>query len=501
MNKLLELKPDALGGMPANVKPEEALAFKVKFNSWYQRFRSKRYGFSIRRRTSVGQKLSKGYEGMAWATGMKLREALVKRAGEIYARRHPPAPDESPIKGEDLTSEQLASVGAEVFEELGNMDRRQTSTRCRWRPLWRRPVRRMLASAQEEKSWSDQRECNGWIPGSWKLRPNNGSIVQQRPCILELDDFKCHKDEGFIAALKRVANTITIDTDRVGWRVVPTLRSTEHGTTPHPTLLVSATPTTDVTTFHVDDLPSCMLPPFLAMSFGFGSLMFFIQTNALDTWSGNGSAMLARLAANLPSFPSVRGLFVFTRQRLFGLPVVTWQWVSFMNLAPCVALSCFWLLLILCRRLCLGPVGAHQVDPGRVGVDHRVEKMCLAFNALSDRVAEVEQGGAADRFKGLLSFAIDDAVAASEERMKRVFLFLREEERERWQRYREVGKESCCGSPEGGPRAEVEVEAQPHRGQGSLIRERQASCGAFQRRRGACHGRSKGAARSSNRRP
>ncbi|CAB1099466.1 unnamed protein product [Ectocarpus sp. CCAP 1310/34] len=56
--------------------------------------------------------------------------------------------------------------------------------------------------------WSDQRECNGWISGSWKLRPNNGSIVQQRPCILVLDDFKCHKDEGFIAALKRDANTI-----------------------------------------------------------------------------------------------------------------------------------------------------------------------------------------------------------------------------------------------------------------------------------------------------
>ncbi|CAB1115320.1 unnamed protein product [Ectocarpus sp. CCAP 1310/34] len=64
MNKLLELKPDALGGMPANAKPEEALAFKVKFNSWYQRFR-KRNGFSIRRRTSVGQKLPKGFEGMA----------------------------------------------------------------------------------------------------------------------------------------------------------------------------------------------------------------------------------------------------------------------------------------------------------------------------------------------------------------------------------------------------------------------------------------------------
>ena len=59
---------------------------------------------------------------MAWATLMKLREALVEPAGEIYARRHPPAPGESPIKGKDLTSAQLESVTEEVFEELGNME-------------------------------------------------------------------------------------------------------------------------------------------------------------------------------------------------------------------------------------------------------------------------------------------------------------------------------------------------------------------------------------------
>ncbi|CAN0514480.1 unnamed protein product, partial [Laminaria digitata] len=63
--------------------------FRAKFNNWYQRFR-KRRGFSIRRRTSVGQKLPTGHEGMAWATLMKLRKAL--------------------------------SATAEVFEELGNMD-------------------------------------------------------------------------------------------------------------------------------------------------------------------------------------------------------------------------------------------------------------------------------------------------------------------------------------------------------------------------------------------
>ncbi|CAB1107081.1 unnamed protein product [Ectocarpus sp. CCAP 1310/34] len=99
----------------------EILAFRTKFKNWYHCFRE-RHGFSIRRRTSVGQKLPTGYEGLAFATLMKLRTALLERAGEIYARRNPPASGESPIKGKDLTPAQLESVAAKVFEELGNMD-------------------------------------------------------------------------------------------------------------------------------------------------------------------------------------------------------------------------------------------------------------------------------------------------------------------------------------------------------------------------------------------
>ena len=121
MNKLLELKHDALGGQPATARPEEALAFIDKLKCWFQRFR-KRRGFSIRRRTSVGQNLPTGHEGMAWATLMKLRKAHVERAGEIYARRNPPASGESPVKGGDLSPAQLESVATEVFEKLGNMD-------------------------------------------------------------------------------------------------------------------------------------------------------------------------------------------------------------------------------------------------------------------------------------------------------------------------------------------------------------------------------------------
>ncbi|CAM9918791.1 unnamed protein product, partial [Ascophyllum nodosum] len=40
-------------------------------------------------------------------------------------------------------------------------------------------------------------------------RSKNG-IIKQRPCILVLDDFKCHKGEGFVADLKRKADTIVI---------------------------------------------------------------------------------------------------------------------------------------------------------------------------------------------------------------------------------------------------------------------------------------------------
>ena len=88
MNKLLEIKPDALGGLPANPTPKEGQEFRARFNNWYQGFRRRRE-FSIRRRTSVGQTLPTGHEGMAWATLTKLRKALVDRAGETYAECNP----------------------------------------------------------------------------------------------------------------------------------------------------------------------------------------------------------------------------------------------------------------------------------------------------------------------------------------------------------------------------------------------------------------------------
>ncbi|CAM9340623.1 unnamed protein product, partial [Pylaiella littoralis] len=216
MNKLLEMKPDALGGLPANATAEEGLAYKVKFNNWYQRFR-KRHRFSIRRRTSVGQKLPKGHEGMAWATLMKLREALVfEELGNM---------DQTPVQHEmpaETTLQQRGDKDARIAtggeSELRCCELCTRSTYmfpCSYQVLassllqFGHPMGGMSFGVQE-KSWCDLRECKLWIKESWRVRPNNGSVLKQRACILVLDDFKCHKDDEFIAFLKRDTNTIVI---------------------------------------------------------------------------------------------------------------------------------------------------------------------------------------------------------------------------------------------------------------------------------------------------
>ncbi|CAM9328586.1 unnamed protein product [Hapterophycus canaliculatus] len=93
---------------------------------------------------------------MAYATVMKLRKVLVERAGKIYAERNPCAPGEMPIEGKDLTTEQLKSVTRRFSRNSATTwTMREFSMRCRWRQLWRSAVRRMHASAQEEKRKSD----------------------------------------------------------------------------------------------------------------------------------------------------------------------------------------------------------------------------------------------------------------------------------------------------------------------------------------------------------
>ncbi|CAM9493736.1 unnamed protein product, partial [Pylaiella littoralis] len=203
--------------------------FRAKFNNWYQRFR-KRRGFtgSIRRRTSVGQKLPTGHEGMAWATVMKLRQALLKRAESVAEQVFEELGnmDQTPVQHEmpvETTLEKRGAKGARISTG-GKEKERFTLCLAVMAGGGKVPLRIIFKgtpfipptksgkgkSTQPRKGWCDARECTLWLTESWKLRPNNGSIIKQRPSILVLDDFKCHKDEGFIADLLKRANTIVI---------------------------------------------------------------------------------------------------------------------------------------------------------------------------------------------------------------------------------------------------------------------------------------------------
>ncbi|CAN0094592.1 unnamed protein product, partial [Laminaria digitata] len=62
----------------------------------------------------------------------------------------------------------------------------------------------------QDKGWCDARACTLWLSESGELRPNNGSITEQRPSILVLDDFRCNKEKESIADLLRRANTTVI---------------------------------------------------------------------------------------------------------------------------------------------------------------------------------------------------------------------------------------------------------------------------------------------------
>ncbi|CAN0226974.1 unnamed protein product, partial [Ectocarpus sp. 12 AP-2014] len=189
----------------------------------------RRRGFSVRRRTSVGQKLPIGYEGMAWAQITKLRKALLKRAGEIYAERNPELGNmgQTPVQHEMPMETTLEKHGAKDARISTGGKESERFTLCLAvmangskgsiaveiargnRSKFGHPVSGISFGVQE-KSWCDMRECSLWLSSNWLLRPNHGSIMKQRPGILVLDDFRCHRGKEFIADLERKCNTTVI---------------------------------------------------------------------------------------------------------------------------------------------------------------------------------------------------------------------------------------------------------------------------------------------------
>ena len=128
MAKLLSVTPTWRGGLPGDDKPQKAEKFRKQFGRWYYRF-IKRQRFSIRRKTSVGQKKPEGWEGKAWAFIQKLRSLLLGHAKEaVLLQRAAAAAQkeggtvEIDIEGSPVTAEELRSVQEKIFEMLYNID-------------------------------------------------------------------------------------------------------------------------------------------------------------------------------------------------------------------------------------------------------------------------------------------------------------------------------------------------------------------------------------------
>ena len=132
MRKLIALKPDALGGIPSS-DPRAMKRFNQKFAHWYQRFR-RRNKLSIRRKTNVGrQKKPSGWEGMAWATILKVRSVLTAIAKKLIIENRGeggrPSAAITPMDEGDgasatfeATAAELLAVQPEVFRCLYNAD-------------------------------------------------------------------------------------------------------------------------------------------------------------------------------------------------------------------------------------------------------------------------------------------------------------------------------------------------------------------------------------------
>ncbi|CAN0541039.1 unnamed protein product, partial [Ectocarpus sp. 12 AP-2014] len=86
---------------------------------------------------------------------------------------------------------------------------------------------------------------------------------------------------------------------------------------------------------------------------GFLGLMFLVQKAGWRSWNYSVPASMPfRLTDHVPSLAKVTELLSFARQRASSFPMASWPRFCWM-MALCVALSCFWLLLPLCRRLWL----------------------------------------------------------------------------------------------------------------------------------------------------
>ncbi|CAN0310897.1 unnamed protein product, partial [Pylaiella littoralis] len=203
--------------------------FQKRFNAWYYRF-LKRHRFSIRRKTSVGQKKPEGWEGKAWAFIQKLRSSLREHAQEaIFALLY--NMDQTPIQAEmppDTTVEKTGTKSAcittggetEKLRYTVVLAVRGDGQKVRPRIIYKGnpfvggtnnfgyPAGGISLGVQKS-SWCDGTQSDEWVTQDFMRRPGSTSR-DQRPSVLVLDDFRCHREERFQKKLMDLAKTLVV---------------------------------------------------------------------------------------------------------------------------------------------------------------------------------------------------------------------------------------------------------------------------------------------------
>ncbi|CAM9291828.1 unnamed protein product, partial [Pylaiella littoralis] len=218
--KLLSEMPKFGGGLPSASEPQKMEQFQKRFNAWYYRF-LKRHRFSIRRKTSVGQKKPEGWEGKAWTFVQKLRAILREHAQDaIFALLY--NTDQTPIQAEMPSETTLEKTGAKsaCITTGGEAEKLRYTVVLTVRGDGQKVRPRIIYKASPfhlpEKRTSFDYPAGGISLGSdeWVtqdfMRRQGSTPRNQRPSVLVLDDFRCHREKKFQQKLKDLANTLVV---------------------------------------------------------------------------------------------------------------------------------------------------------------------------------------------------------------------------------------------------------------------------------------------------
>ncbi|CAM9724160.1 unnamed protein product, partial [Hapterophycus canaliculatus] len=179
----------------------------------------KRHRFSIRRKTSVGQKKPEGWEGKAWAFNQKLLARLLHHAKEALLLDRAAAatpiqaemPQETTVAPTGAKDARIATAGALKLRYTVVLAVRGDGRKIKPRIIYKGspfipgktngyPAAGIGLGVQNA-SWCDARQTDLWLTEEF-MRRADASGFSQPVSVHTMDDFKCHKDQEFQKKLK-----------------------------------------------------------------------------------------------------------------------------------------------------------------------------------------------------------------------------------------------------------------------------------------------------------